>query len=125
MHVREEAEGAGGGGDEGTGGQVSKFAFKIWLKFRPCPSFKRGYTLQVASPLSYQIFFQLLKERGKERRRHKGESAASGRWKEGEEGEAGGEEGEGGEGELLIDLFFFFSSYFSSYFTPSSASASK
>ena len=46
-------------------------------------------------------FFQLLKERGKERRRHKGESAASGRWKE------EGEGGEGGEDELLIDFFYF------------------
>ena len=71
----------------------------------------------VASPLAYQAFFQLLKERGKERRRHNGESAASGRWKEGEEGGEGGEEGEGGEGELLIDLFFFCSSYLSSYFS--------
>ena len=26
LYVREEAEGAGGGGDEGAGGQVSKFA---------------------------------------------------------------------------------------------------
>ena len=64
---------------------------------------REGMYVLVASPLAYQAFFQLLKERGKERRRHKGESAASGRWKEGGEGGEGGEgeEGAGGGGVLF------------------------
>ena len=58
---------------------------------------REGMYVLVASPLAYQAFFQLLKERGKERRRHKGES---GRWKEGGEG-GEGEEGAGGGGVLF------------------------
>ena len=49
-----------------------------------CTFQERGSVNSIARPVSYQVYFQLFKERGKERRRHKGES---GWWKGGESGE--------------------------------------
>ena len=95
-----EEEEMGRKGGTRTRWALSKFASLCFDHYvQLCTFQERGSVNSIARPVSYQVYFQLFKEGGKERRRHRGES---GWWKG----------GESGEGEFLRKNSWFFLIFF-------------